>query len=112
MSETFNPLDMPIIPLKNATSDNISRFEASRFLDSPETISAFLSEIMKENNPQILMQALGEVAKARGVNQLAQDAGVNRESLYKTLKKGDKTRFDTVQKLLLALGVELTVKPV
>lgn len=112
MSETFNPLDMPIIPLKNATSENTSRFEASRFLDSPETISAFLNEVMKENDSQILMQALGEVAKARGVSQLAQDAGVSRESLYKTLKKGDKTRFSTVQKLLLALGVELTIKPV
>ncbi|MEN5303139.1 addiction module antidote protein [Pseudomonas sp. TWI628] len=87
------------------------RFEASRFLDSPETIAAFLAEAMKTNDAQILMHALGEVAKARGVNQFAQDAGVNRESLYKALKGGDKTRFATVQKLMLALGVELTVKP-
>lgn len=57
------------------------------------------------------MHAMGEVAKARGVNKLAQDAGVNRESLYKTFKGGSKTRFDTIQKLMLALGVELTVKP-
>ncbi len=86
MSKTFNPLDMPIVELKNATTENTSRFEASRYLDSPETISAFLAEVMKERNPHLLMQALGEVAKARGVNKLAEEAGVNRESLYKTLK--------------------------
>ena len=112
MSKTFNPLDMPITGLKNATNENTSRFEASRYLDTPETISAFLADVMKENNPKILMQALGEVAKAHGVNKLAEDAGVNRESLYKTLKGGDKTRFDTIQKLMLALGVELTVRPI
>lgn len=57
------------------------------------------------------MHALGEVAKAKGVNQFAQDAGVNRESLYKTLKGEEKTRFTTIQKLMVALGVELTVRP-
>lgn len=108
MSNTFNPDDMPILDLDLSGT---SRFEASRYLDSPEVISAFLAEAMSANDPAILMKSLAEVAKARGVNQLAEDAGVNRESLYKTLKGGDKTRFDTVQKLLNALGVELTVKP-
>ncbi|MDR6712235.1 putative addiction module antidote protein [Pseudomonas hunanensis] len=108
MSDTLNHDDMPILDLDLS---NTKRFEASRFLDGPETISAYLAEAMKANDPAILMKSLAEVAKARGVNQLAADAGVNRESLYKTLKGGDKTRFDTVQKLLYALGVELTVKP-
>ena len=108
MSNTFNPDDMPILDLDLSGT---SRFEASRYLDSPKVISAFLAEAMSANDPAILMKSLAEVAKARGVNQLAADAGVNRESLYKTLKGGDKTRFDTVQKLLNALGVELTVKP-
>lgn len=112
MSERFNPLEMPIVGLKNASCENTSRFEASRYLDSPETISEYLAEAMKANDPAVLMKSLSEVAKARGVNQLATDAGVNRESLYKTLKGGDKTRFDTVQRLLLALGVELTVRPI
>lgn len=108
MSNNFNHEDMPILDLDLSGT---KRFEASRFLDNPEAIAAFLSEALKANDPQILMHALAEVAKARGVNQLAQDAGVNRESLYKTLKGGEKTRFDTIQKLMLALGVELTVKP-
>ncbi|WP_369987708.1 addiction module antidote protein [Pseudomonas xanthosomatis] len=109
MSETHNHDDMPILDLDLS---NTSRFEASRFLDSPESIAAFLAEAMKANDAQTLMHAMAEVAKAKGVNKLAQDAGVNRESLYKTLKGGDKTRFDTIQKLMLALGVELTVRPI
>ena len=112
MSETFNPMDMPIMGLSAEASEKVSRFEASRYLDNPETISAFLAEALQANDASILMKSLAEVAKAHGVNQLATDAGVNRESLYKTLKGGEKTRFDTIQKLLNALGVELTVKPV
>jgi len=108
MSDIFTAEDMPILELNLS---NTKRFEASRFLNSPETIAAFLAEAMTANDAQTLMHALGEVAKAKGVNQFAQDAGVNRESLYKTLKGGDKTRFTTIQKLMLALGVELTVRP-
>lgn len=101
--------DMPILDLDLSGT---SRFEASRYLDTPEVISAYLSEAMKANDPAHLMRALAEVAKANGVNQLAEAAGVNRESLYKTLKgDGEKTRFDTIQKLLTALGVEMSVKP-
>lgn len=105
-----NTDEMPILDLDLSGT---SRFEASRYLDTPEVISAYLSEAMKGNDPAHLMRAVAEVAKANGVNRLAEAAGVNRESLYKTLKgDGEKTRFDTIQKLLTALGVELTVKPI
>lgn len=108
----FNPLDMPIVEIDEATkAEKTSRFEASRFLDSPETISAFLADAMRDGDSEHLMEALGEVAKAIGINKISQDAGVNRESLYKTFKKGTRPRFETVMKVLDALGVELTVKP-
>ncbi|ARB29465.1 putative addiction module antidote protein [Pseudomonas tolaasii] len=110
MSEQkFKPEDMPILDLDTSGT---SVYEASRFLDSPEVISAYLAQSMKSHDPQILMKALAEVAKAQGVNKVAEAAGVNRESLYKTLKGGSKTRYETVQKLMLALGVELTVQPI
>ncbi|AUG10982.1 addiction module antidote protein [Pseudomonas sp. S09G 359] len=105
----FQPEDMPILDL-DTSGTNV--YEASRFLDSPETISAYLAQSMKSQDPQILMKALAEVAKAQGVNKVAEAAGVNRESLYKTLKGGSKTRYETIQKLMLALGVELTVQPI
>lgn len=62
MSDKFTPEDMPILELDLS---NTKRFEASRFLDSPETIAAFLAEAMKANDAQTLMHALGEVAKAK-----------------------------------------------
>ncbi|CZT26423.1 putative addiction module antidote protein [Pseudomonas savastanoi pv. retacarpa] len=105
----FNPKDMPILELNTSGT---SRYEASRFLDNPEAISAYLAESMKENDPELLMRALSEVAKAQGVNKVAKDAGVNRESLYKTFKGGVKTRYDTIRKLMEAVGVELTVQPI
>ncbi|WP_330210339.1 addiction module antidote protein [Pseudomonas sp. AM4(2022)] len=106
---TFKPEDMPILKLDTSST---SAYEASRFLDSPQTISAYLAQSMVCHDPQVLMKALAEVAKAQGVNKVAEAAGVNRESLYKTLKGGSKTRYETVQKLMLALGVELTVQPI
>jgi probable addiction module antidote protein len=105
----FNPDDMPILDLDTSGT---SAYEASRFLDNPQIISAYLAESLKAQDPQLFMQALAEVAKAQGVNKVAQQAGVNRESLYKSLKGGAKTRFETIQKLMNALGVELTVQPV
>lgn len=109
MSDKHNHEDMPILKLKPGKT---SRFEASRFLDTPETISAFLAEAIKTDDPDVLMQSLAEVAKARGINKLAQDAGLNRESLYKALKGGTKPRYETVLRLMHAVGVQLTVQPI
>jgi len=110
MSKTkFNPEDMPILSLNAADT---SRYEASRFLDSPKAMAAYLSESMKNGDTEGFVHALAEVAKAKGVNQVAKDAGVNRESLYKVLKSGAKTRFETIRKLMNAIGVELTVQPI
>ena len=105
---TFNPEDMPIL---NLDTSGTSRHEASRFLDSPEVMAAYIAESMKAGDTA-LVHALGEVAKAIGVNKVAQEAGVNRESLCKVLKGGTKTRFETIRKLMTAIGLELTVRPI
>jgi probable addiction module antidote protein len=110
MTDTkFNPEDMPIL---NLNASGTTRYEASRFLDSPEAMAAYLAESMKADDTEGLIHALAEVAKAKGVNKVAKDAGVNRESLYKVLKAGAKTRFETIKKLMTAIGVELTVQPI
>ncbi|SEO53816.1 addiction module antidote protein [Pseudomonas sp. NFACC39-1] len=109
MNDKFNPEDMPVLSL-NTTGR--TRYEASRFLDTPEAIAAYLAESMKADDTESLIHALAEVAKAKGVNKVAKDAGVNRESLYKVLKSGAKTRFETIRKLMTAIGVELTVQPI
>ncbi|MBD0678357.1 addiction module antidote protein [Pseudomonas sp. PSB11] len=105
----FDPEDMSIIELDTSGT---SLYEASCFLDTPETISAYLAESMMAQDPQIFMKALAEVVKARGLNKVAQEAGVDRESLCKSLQGGAKIRFETVKKLLMAVGVELTVQPI
>ncbi|XSS62202.1 addiction module antidote protein [Pseudomonas sp. B11] len=87
-------------------------FEASEYLTNEDTISEFLTASLEDPNPDVFLRALQEVAKARGMSQLAKDAGINRESLYKALAPGAKPRYDTVLKLVNALGVKLTAQHV
>lgn len=87
-------------------------FDAVDYLDDEETMAAYLSAALEDANPDVFLAAVRDVARARGMAQLAQDAGLGRESLYKALSPGAKPRYDTVLKLLTALGVRLTARPV
>lgn len=87
-----------------------SKFDAVQYLDSEEMISEYLTAAMEDENPDVFLAALSDVAKARGIAQLAHDTGLGRESLYKTLSPGAKPRFDTIMKITRALGVPLSVK--
>jgi probable addiction module antidote protein len=87
-------------------------FEASDYLNNDAEIAEFLSISLEDPNPDVFLRALQEVAKARGMSQLARDAGINRESLYKALAPGAKPRYDTVLKVMNALGVKITAQPV
>lgn len=86
-------------------------FDAADYLDSEETIAEYLTAIMEEDDPDLLLAAIGDVAKAHGMAQIARDTGLGRESLYKALQPGAKPRFDTVMKVMKALGVKLHVEP-
>ena len=84
------------------------RFDASRYLESEEAIAEFLSAALEDENPRVFVAALGAVAKARGMSQIARDAGLGRESLYKALSPDSKLRYETVHKLMTSLGLKLT----
>jgi len=86
-------------------------FDAAQFLDNEALICAYLNEVLQHNDPDLLLLALGDIARARGMTYMARQAGVGRESLYKTLAKGAKPRYDTVMKLLNAAGVRLAAVP-
>ena len=86
----------------------ITPFDTADYLDDEETIAAYLSAALAENDPDAFLQAIRTVARARGMAQLARDSGLGRESLYKTLAPGAKPRYDTVMKLVNALGVTLS----
>jgi probable addiction module antidote protein len=87
-------------------------FDAARYLDSDEAIAEYMTAVLEENDPDLLLLALGDVARAKGMAQVAKDAGLGRESLYKALTPGAKPRFDTVLKVAKALGVKFTAQPV
>ena len=84
-------------------------FDASEFLNGEEAIAEYLAAALADPNPDLFVAALGDVAKARGMTQIAQEAGLGRESLYKALTPGSKLRYETVRKVMDVLGVKLTV---
>lgn len=86
-------------------------FDAAQYLDDDEVIVAYLSEILADGDMDELLEALGEIARAKGMSKLAEDTGLGRESLYKALAKGAKPRFDTINRVLNALGVCLRAVP-
>ena len=85
-------------------------FDAADYLDNEETIAAYLTAALEDENPDMFLVAVKDVARARGMTQLAKDTGLGRESLYKALAPGAKPRYDTLLKVLRALGVSLQVK--
>ncbi|MFT5140793.1 MAG: putative addiction module antidote protein [Rhodothermales bacterium] len=87
----------------------LAPFDASDYLDNEELIAEYLTVALENPDPDIFLAAVRDVAKARGVANIATLAGVGRESLYKTLKPGAQPRFDTVRRLLSALGVKLEI---
>ena len=90
---------------------NIAAFDAADYLDNDVVITEYLNAALEDENPDVFLQALADVAKARGMSKLASDAGLGRESLYKALAPDAKPRYDTVIKLIRALGVELRTTP-
>jgi probable addiction module antidote protein len=91
---------------------SFTKFDASEFLDSDEVIAHYLAAALEDEDPDLFIAALGDVAKARGISELAAATGLGRESLYKSLRSGSKLRYETVQKILAALGVRLTVETI
>lgn len=87
-------------------------FHVSDYLDSEEMIAAYLTAALEENDPEFFQVALGDVARARGgMAQVAETAGVGRESLYKSLSADGNPRLSTVMNVVDALGFKLAVEP-
>ncbi len=87
----------------------VSDFDPSAFLDNDEVIAEYLTAALEDDNPEVFLAAIGNVAKAKGMSAIARDAELGRESLYKAFAPGAKPRYDTVMKVLRSLGVKLNV---
>jgi probable addiction module antidote protein len=89
----------------------LAPFDAADYLDSEETIAEFLALAAEDETPGVFMRAVEAVAKARGIAQVAEASGLSRESLYKALAPDAQPRFDTVRRVLGALGVGFAIVP-
>lgn len=85
-----------------------TQFDAADYLDSDEAVAAYLTAALEDDDPELFLTALKDVARARGMSQLAKDTGLGRESLYKALTPGAKPRYDTILRVVHALGVKLS----
>jgi probable addiction module antidote protein len=86
-------------------------FDAARYLTDDTAVAEYMTAVLETGDPDLLLLALGDIARAKGMAQVAKDAGLGRESLYKALAPGAKPRFDTVLKVARALGVKLSAHP-
>ena len=86
-------------------------FDVADYLDNEETIAEYLTAAAEDPDPNVLLAALSDVAKARGMATVAKAAGLGRESLYKALAPGSHPRHETVNAVLRALGVRFSIVP-
>ncbi|HTR88105.1 MAG TPA: addiction module antidote protein [Reyranella sp.] len=86
-------------------------FDASRYLDNGAIIAEYLTAAAEDSNPEVFLAALGDVAKALGMAEIARASGLGRESLYKSLGAGAHPRFETISAILKALGVRFEFVP-
>lgn len=87
-------------------------FDPARYLQSEDACLEYLKALLEEEefDPDLFLSALGDIARARSMAKVAEATGLGRESLYKALQPGSKVRFETVQKVLNALGLKLGVE--
>ena len=88
----------------------LSKFDVADYLHNEEDMKEYLQLSLESDNPELIIRAINDVARARGMNELAQKMGVGRASLYKSLSGSVKPRFETIYKALRSLGVQLAIK--
>ena len=89
---------------------DLPEFDAAEYLDNEEAVAEYLSAVLEEDDPGLLAAALGDIAKARGMGEIARASGLTREALYKALRPGAQPRFETVARVCHALGLKLEVR--
>jgi len=87
----------------------VTNFDITQYLDNKEIIAEYLSQVLEDGDTEELLIALGNIAKAKGMTQLANDTGLGRESLYKTFNPKSKPRFDTIMKIMDSFGVKMKI---
>ena len=86
-------------------------WDPAEHLESEEDMAAYLEAALEEGDPNLIAAALGDIARAKGMTQVARDAGLGRESLYKALSPTGNPAFGTILKVVAALGLQLHASP-
>lgn len=88
-----------------------SKFDIADYLDSNEMITEYLNAVLVDGNDSDIIVAIGNIAKAIGMTKIANETGLSRPSLYKALSDGSKPQFDTIMKVLRAIGGQIQISP-
>lgn len=91
--------------------NDLKTFDITEYLDSDEAIAEYLSQVLEDGDTDEFIRAIGHIAKAKGMAQIAKDTGLGRESLYKAFRPNAKPRFDTVMKVINAFELQLSTVP-
>jgi probable addiction module antidote protein len=86
-------------------------FDPAKYLDDDEAIAEYLTDALETGDPAFVSDALGVVARARGMSDVARTAGMSRESLYRALSADGSPKLETVLRVIHALGLKLSANP-
>ena len=88
-----------------------SKFDIADYLDDKEMIAEYLNAVLEEGDNSDIVTAIGHIAKSIGMTKIADETGLSRPSLYKALSDGAKPQFETIMKVLKAIGGEIQINP-
>ncbi|MDA9508647.1 addiction module antitoxin [Bradyrhizobium sp. CCBAU 11386] len=100
-----------VAKVRTKTASRTTRFEAADYLNTEERQAAYIAVALETGDADFVRDALGLVARARGMSAIAKKAGLNRESLYKALGESGNPEFGTVMRIVGALGLTLSAQP-
>lgn len=89
-----------------------TKWDGAEYLETPEAIAAYLEAAFEDGDPQVITHALGNVARAKGITQVAKDAGITRAGLYKALSSDGDPRLTTLLGVFKSLGLAVSVHPI
>jgi probable addiction module antidote protein len=94
---------------KKLNIGKLTKFDVVDYLKTDQDIAEYLTVVLEGNDPALFVAAIGDVARAKGMMEISQRSGVTREALYRALKINSHPRFETVTKVIHALGMKLSV---
>ena len=96
--------------IKKKKINELALFDVAQYLKSDRDLAQYLNAVLEDGDPALFVAAIGDIAKAKGMMEISKKSGVTREALYRALKMGSQPRFETVAKVLQALGMKLEVR--